>query len=99
MPRIAIVAPLKPGSREDAVSILRQGPPYELDTTGFERHSVFLSTTAAVFVFEGPSVETQIHELIDDPVRSAAFSAWGPLLEGSPQLAQEEFFWQSDEAS
>jgi hypothetical protein len=99
MPRIAIIAPLKPGSHEDAATILREGPPYELDRTGFERHSVFLSTTAAVFVFEGPSVESQIHELVDDPVRSAAFSAWGPLLEGSPQLAREEFFWQSDEAA
>lgn len=99
MPRIAIILPLKPGSRGDAAGILREGPPYELDGSGFERHSVFLSTTAAVFVFEGPSVESQIRELVDDPVRSAAFSAWGPLLEGSPQLAHEEFYWQSAEAT
>ena len=97
MARIAIVAPLKPGSHEDAAAILRQGPPYELRETGFERHSVFLSAKAAVFVFEGKSVESQIHELLNDPVRSAAFSAWGPLLDGSPQIAHEEFFWQSDE--
>ena len=99
MPRIAIIAPLKPSSQEDAASILREGPPFELDANGFERHSVFLSPTAAIFVFEGPSVEATIRELVNDPVRSATFSAWGPLLEGSPQLAHEEFYWQSDEAS
>jgi hypothetical protein len=99
MSRVAIIASLKPGSHEDAASILREGPPYELAQSGFERHSVFLSTTAAVFVFEGPSVEPQIRRLVDDPVSSAAFSAWGPFLDGSPQVAHEEFFWQSAEVS
>lgn len=99
MPRIAIIAPLKSGSQEAAANILREGAPYELEESGFERHSVFLSSTAAVFVFEGPSVESRIRELVDDPVRSAAFSAWGALLDGSPQLALEAFFWQPDKGT
>jgi hypothetical protein len=48
-----------------------------------------------VFVFEGSGIEARVRDLIDDPVRSAAFSIWGPLLEGTPELAREEFRWEA----
>ena len=38
-------------------------------------------------------------ELVVDPTRSAAFSVWGPLLDGTPALAQEEFYWESSSAT
>jgi hypothetical protein len=30
-----------------------------------------------------------------DPARSAMFSVWGPLLEGTPELAHEAFHWEA----
>ena len=92
--RVAVVASLRPGSRERATQILAEGAPYELDAAGFRRHSVFLAELAVVFVFEGSGVEGLVRHLVDDPTRSAAFSAWGPLLEGTPVLAREEFYWE-----
>jgi hypothetical protein len=92
--RVAVVATLRPGSRERAIQILAEGAPYELDAAGFRRHSVFLAELAVVFVFEGSGVESLVRDLVDDPTRSAAFSAWGPLLEGTPMLAREEFYWE-----
>jgi hypothetical protein len=92
--RVAVVARLRPGSRERATQILAEGAPYELDAAGFRRHSVFLAELAVVFVFEGSGVEALVRDLVDDPTRSAAFSAWGPLLEGTPMLAREEFYWE-----
>ena len=92
--RVAVVARLRPGSRERASQILAEGAPYELDAAGFRRHSVFLAELAVVFVFEGSGVEGLVRDLVDDPTRSAAFSAWGPLLEGTPMLAREEFYWE-----
>jgi len=92
--RVAIVARLQPGSRERATEILARGAPYELGETGFRRHSVFLGEATVVFVFEGSSIEQLVSELVGDPSRSAAFSVWGPLLEGTPELAREEFYWE-----
>jgi hypothetical protein len=93
--RVAVVATLLPGSRERAVQILAKGAPYGLALAGFRRHSVFLAEEAVVFVFEGPGIEGLVRDLVNDPVRSAAFSVWAPLLEGTPALAKEEFYWEA----
>jgi hypothetical protein len=93
--RVAVVAKLLPGSRERAAQILAEGAPYGLALAGFRRHSVFLAEDAVVFVFEGPGIEGLVRDLVNDPTRSAAFSAWGPLLEGTPELAREEFHWET----
>jgi hypothetical protein len=93
--RVAVVAKLVPGSRERAAQILGEGPPYGLALAGFRRHSVFLAEDAVVFVFEGPGIEGLVRDLVNDPTRSAAFSAWGPLLEETPELAREEFYWEA----
>jgi hypothetical protein len=93
--RVAVVAKLLPGSREQASRILAQGAPYGLRLAGFRRHSVFLAEEAAVFVFEGAGIERLVRDLVNDPSRSAAFSVWAPLLDGTPALAREEFYWQA----
>jgi hypothetical protein len=93
--RLAVVARLRPGSREEAIEILAKGAPYELGEAGFRRHSVFVAAEDVVFLFEGSGIEELVRDLVDDPVRSAAFSVWGPLLEGTPVLAREEFYWEA----
>ena len=93
--RLAVVATLLPGSREQAAEILAKGAPYGLALAGFRRHSVFLADETVVFVFEGPGIEGLVRDLVNDPIRSAAFSIWAPLLEGTPVLAREEFHWEA----
>jgi hypothetical protein len=93
--RVAVVAKLLPGSRERAAQILAEGAPYGLALAGFRRHSVFLAEDAVVFVFEGPGIEGLVRDLVNDPTRSAAFSVWAPLLDGTPELAREEFHWET----
>jgi hypothetical protein len=92
--RVAVVAKLRPGSHERAAQILAKGAPYGLALAGFRRHSVFLAEETVVFVFEGAGIEGLVRDLVNDPTRSASFSIWGPLLEGTPVLAREEFYWQ-----
>src|SRR5215210_8806707 len=94
--RVAVVAKLRPDSRGQASEILAGGAPYVLGETGFRRHSVFLSAETVVFVFEGSGIEGLVRDLVNDPARSAAFSIWGPVLEGTPELTREEFFWEAD---
>ena len=74
--RVAVVATLKPGSRERAGAILAQGPPYGIDRAGFRRHSVFLAEETVVFMFEGPGIERLIRVLVNDPADPAG-SAYG----------------------
>ena len=93
--RLAVVARLVPGSRERAQEIIAAGPPYELGETGLVAHQIFLGEETAVFVFEGPGVETLVSRLIGDPAASGSFSVWGPLLAGTPMLAREEFSWEA----
>jgi hypothetical protein len=93
--RVAVVATLKPGSRERAGAILAQGAPYGIDRAGFRRHSVFLAEETVVFLFEGPGIERLVRDLINDPARSAGFGVWAPLLDGTPALAREEFYWEA----
>jgi hypothetical protein len=93
--RLAVVAKLRAGSRERAIEILAEGAPYDLGEAGFRRHSVFLAEEAVVFLFEGSGIEGLVRGLVNDPTRSAAFSVWGQLLEGTPALAREEFYWEA----
>ena len=92
--RVAVVAKLNPGSRERAGAILAQGAPYGLDRAGFRRHSVFLAEETVVFVFEGAGIEGLVRDLVNDQVRSGGFGVWAPLLDGTPALAREEFYWE-----
>jgi hypothetical protein len=96
--RVAVVATLLPGSRERAAEIIAKGAPYGLRLAGFRRHSVFLAEEAVVFVFEGQGIEGLVRDLVNDASVSAAFGAWAPLLQGTPVLAREEFYWQAGQS-
>jgi len=96
--RVAVVATLVPGSRERAAQIIARGAPYGLKLAGFQRHSVFLADEAVVFVFEGSQIEGLVRDLVNDRASSAEFAVWAPLLQGTPVLAREEFFWQAGQS-
>ena len=96
--RVAVVATLLPGSRERAAEIIAKGAPYGLRFAGFRRHSVFLADAAVVFVFEGPEIEGLVRDLINDRASSAGFGIWALLLQGTPVLAREEFYWDTGQA-
>ena len=93
MERIAVIAQLRPGSEERAKSLLAAGPPFEPATLGLTSHDVYLGPRSVVFVFEGPEVERSVSDLVNDPASSGSFSAWGPLLDGSPSLARSAYHW------
>jgi hypothetical protein len=96
--RVAVVATLQPGSRKRAAEILAQGAPYGLDRAGFRRHSIFLAEETVVFVFEGPGIEGLVRDLVNDPTRTGGFGVWAPLIEGTPTLAREEFYWEAGQS-
>jgi hypothetical protein len=95
--RLVIVARLKEDAHEEAERLLSQGPPFDGEELGLHRHGVYLTAREVVFLFEAPQVEWIVNDIIDDPVTSTAFGPWHKLVEGTPRLAHERFYWSRDE--
>jgi len=97
MERLAIVAHLKEGSDDRANELLEQGVPFDLAKAGITRHSIYLSASEVVFVFEGHEVEWIIDRLIDEPFHpklQAALDEWRSIFDGMPRIARERFTWE-----
>jgi hypothetical protein len=99
--RIAIIARLTPGTESRAAELISAGPPFDPEGSGFERHSVYLSATEVVFVFEAHEVEWLVDALADEPFHWAldeAIDKWRPLIDGPPRIAREVFSWERHRA-
>jgi hypothetical protein len=97
--RLALIARLKPGSVPRAEELIKKGPPFDLRESGFVRHSIYLSATEVIFVFEAHEVEWLVNSLVYEPFHwtlQEALDEWRPLVEGQPRMAREEFFWERD---
>jgi hypothetical protein len=95
--RLALIARLKPGTQALAEALIAKGPPFDPEESGFVRHSVFLSASEVVFVFEAHEVEWLVDALVDNPFQwivADALDAWRPLVDGSPRIAREQFSWE-----
>jgi hypothetical protein len=98
MNRLMIVARLRDDAYDEADVLLREGPPFEPERAGLERHAAYLTAGEVVFVFEAPEVEWKVNELIDDPAIASFFAPWEKLIDGTPRLAHERYYWsRSDE--
>ena len=88
MEQIAITARLKEGAEPRAAELIEHGPPFDPGTTGFDRHTVYLSADEVVFVFEGSEVEWIVDALVDEPFHWPVLSAldeWRAPPRGQPQ--------------
>jgi hypothetical protein len=101
MERVAVVARLKEGSGPRAAELIAGGPPFDLAETDFVRHSVYLSASEVVFVFEGDQVESPLTDLVDErpyPL-GPALDQWQEIVDGPPRIARERFGWERHEAA
>ena len=91
--RVAVVLPIKPGTRDRAAALVADGPPFDPEGAGLDRHHVFVTDHEAVFVFDGADARRAVERLIRDPSVWKAAVAWRECLAGRPRLATEEFAW------
>src|ERR1035437_9699683 len=96
MQTMIVIARLKPGTEAEARALIEQGPPFDSAASGLTHHSVFLTADEVIFLFEGPDAEHVVHSLVNDPVASAQFSVWAPLLKTTPFVARREFDWRAE---
>jgi len=98
MDRLLIVARLKEGKHAEAKRLLRHGPPFDSEELGLHRHGAYLTASEVVFFFEAPEVEWTVNHLIGSPMTASAFGAWQSLLDGTPRMAHEHFYWSREQA-
>jgi hypothetical protein len=97
MKRLMIVARLRDGAHDEADGLLRGGPPFDPHALGLEGHAAYLTAGEVVFTFEGAEVEWIVNDLVDDPAVAVHFGPWEKLIEGTPRLAHERFYWSRRE--
>jgi len=95
--RLVVTLKLRDGTQKRAAELIAAGPPFDPADLGLARHAVYLGDGLVIFAFEGKDVEERVGALINDPVRSAAFAAWTPLLAATPALAHEVYYWEADD--
>ena len=90
---VAVVVPIRRGTAEAARQLVEEGPPFDLERLGLERHHVFVSEREVVFFFEGERASAAVDALSRSPRVLNAAVRWRGILAGRPRLAQEQFGW------
>jgi hypothetical protein len=90
---VTVIVPIKRGTAEAARQLVEEGPPFELERLGLERHHVFVSDREVVFFFEGESASAAVDALARSPRVMSAAVRWRGILAGRPRLAKEQFGW------
>jgi hypothetical protein len=90
--RVVIVVPLKPGARDSVRMLLEEGPPFDPENVGLQRHEVFLTDHEAVFIFEAPD-KSVLDRLARSPKLRWAAAAWRDFLAGPMRLAEVAYSW------
>jgi hypothetical protein len=90
---VAVVVPIKHGTADAARQLVEEGPPFDVERMGLERHHVFVSEREVVFFFEGENASAAVDALSRSPRVLNAAVRWRRILAGRPRLAQERFGW------
>ena len=94
MRHFVVTARLRPGAAPKVIELLEEGPPFDLDESGLERHMVFVADDELVCVFEGDRAEEETGRLLE---ASSVLEGAGRLaehIEGQPSLPREVFSWE-----
>jgi hypothetical protein len=90
--KISVIAQIRPGKRAELERLLEQGPPFDLEAEGFERHEVFLGDTDVVFIFTGPSAVGQLERLAASRTLFALVLKMTGLV-SAPRMLNQTFEW------
>ena len=97
MDRFVLTARLKPEGRRRATALLAEHSALGMDELEpyLDRHTIFLTETEVIFLFEGEAAEKVVRWLFNDPVRSTLIGRWLPLLDGPLHRAAEAYTWRA----
>lgn len=95
--RLAVVLPFRPEARDAVRALLAEGPPFDPDALGLDRHQVFLTPSEAIFIFESKLGADALEPLLQEPELWQSAAAWHEHLAGPPQIAEDVFSWTRPE--
>lgn len=95
MGRVVIVVPMKDEAHRDALSLLREGPPVEIDR--LQRYQAFLSSREAVIVLEGPGLGPEDGYPWDVLAAWKDGSRWARCAASAPRIAESVHSWERSE--
>jgi hypothetical protein len=96
---VAVVVPIRRGTAEAARRLVEEGPPFDVEGVGLERHHVFVGEREVVFFFEGESAAAAVDALARSPDVLTAVVRWRGILGGRPRIAEERFGWTREQRS
>ena len=91
--RVALIVPLRKECGDLARGLIAEGPPFDPQTAGLERHHVLLSDREAIFVFEGTAPREALEQLAGNPDLWRAAIAWRGCIAGKPRVAEGLYSW------
>lgn len=91
---LLVVVPLRESAHEDALVLLRQGPPLDLETRGVRRYWAFLAGGEAVLVLEGPAVGLSDAAPWRDLSGWRDGARWERCARSPPRLAESIHSWE-----
>ena len=96
MDRFVLAARLTPDGRRQAQALLAEHSALGMEEleTYLDRHTIFLSESEVIFLFEGKGAHEAVRALFNDPVRSTPMSHWLPLFDGPLHQAPEAYVWE-----
>jgi len=90
--RAAVVLPFCQGSRDVVRRLLADGPPFDPEALGLERHTVYVTDDEVVFIFEWRG-NASLESLLAQPGVWEVAPAWTELAAGPPRLAGPAYTW------
>jgi hypothetical protein len=90
--RAVVVVPLLPGARDAVEALLAEGPPFDPEALGLDRHSVFLTADEAVFLFSWRG-DASIEALLSEPGLWESAAAWNEHIAGPPRIGDSAYVW------
>lgn len=91
--RVAVVLPLREDAHDAVLALLAEGPPFDPEALGLDRHEVLLTRSEAIFIFESKLGADALEPLLQEPELWQSAAAWHDHLAGPPRLAEDVFSW------
>jgi hypothetical protein len=91
--RLLVAVPLKEGALEVARELIANGPPFDPEETGLERHRVFLLDDEVLFEFESGLSAKKLEDALAHPGLWRGADAWQDLAAGPARIAEAAYAW------
>ena len=92
--KIAFVLPIAAGEREVARAFLEEGPPFDLETLGFDNHEVLLTDSEVIFIFGSPAGVDALDQILESEDFWDVVGSWERIADGRPRVAEVAYSWR-----